>query len=303
MSQTRGEVIEPGLAKFQALLGEAAAGVEAALDGLLPADDTTLGAAMRYGALSGGKRLRAWLALESARLFHVPAVQALRAAAAVECIHAYSLIHDDLPAMDDDDLRRGKPTVHVRWDEATAILAGDALQALAFEILAAPHGAIDPRLQVRLIASLARAAGAMGMVGGQALDVAASSAAVPLDLEHTSALQGLKTGALMIWAAESGAILGRSDTSALRAYAADLGLAFQIRDDILDVEGDPQATGKRLRKDEAAGKATFVALLGLDGSRARARELVERACDSLAPYGSSAGNLRLAAEFVVGRTA
>lgn len=303
MSQGGADVIEPGLARFQALLGEAAAGVEAALDGLLPADDTTLGAAMRYGALSGGKRLRAWLALESARLFHVPAVQALRAAAAVECIHAYSLIHDDLPAMDDDELRRGKPTVHVRWDEATAILAGDGLQALAFEILAAPQGAIDPRLQVRLIASLARAAGAMGMVGGQALDVAASSAAVPLDLEHISALQGLKTGALIIWAAESGAILGRSDTSALRAYAADLGLAFQIRDDILDVEGDPEAAGKRLRKDEAAGKATFVALLGLDGARARARELAASACDSLAPYGSSAGNLRLAAEFVVGRAA
>ena len=226
-----------------------------------------------------------------------------RAAAAVECVHAYSLIHDDLPAMDDDDLRRGQPTVHVRWDEATAILAGDALQALAFEILSSPQGAIDPRLQVRLIAGLARASGAMGMVGGQALDIAAEKAAAPLDLEHTTALQALKTGALIIWAAESGAILGRSDTSALRAYAADLGLAFQIRDDILDVEGDPEAAGKRLRKDEAAGKATFVALLGLDGARARARELVERACDSLGPYGSAAGNLRLGAEFVIGRSA
>lgn len=287
--------------RFQSLLSEAAATVEAELAGLLPSDDTTLGAAMRHGVLSGGKRLRAYLALESASLFRVPFTQALRTAAAVECIHAYSLIHDDLPCMDDDDLRRGQPTVHVKWDEATAVLAGDALQALAFEILASSRGAIEPRLQVRLIARLAAAAGAMGMVGGQALDIAAETAATPLDLDQTTALQGLKTGALIVWAAESGAILGRTDAAPMRAYASDLGLAFQIRDDILDLEGDPEAAGKRLRKDEAAGKATFVSLLGLEGARRRARDLVARACDTLAPYGSAAANLRLAAEFVVSR--
>ncbi len=286
---------------FHALLGEAAASVEALLDTLLPAADTTLGAAMRHGALSGGKRLRAYLALESAALFRVPPAQALRAAAAVECIHAYSLIHDDLPCMDDDDLRRGQPTVHVKWDEATAVLAGDALQTLAFEILASPRGAIDPRLQVRLITSLAQAAGAMGMVGGQALDIAAETAAAPLDLEQISALQGLKTGALIIWAAEAGALLGRSDIAPMRAYAADLGLAFQIRDDILDVEGDPEAAGKRLGKDAAAGKATFVSLLGVEGARRLAEDLAARACETLAPYGSAAGNLRRAAEFAVAR--
>ncbi|WP_299133775.1 farnesyl diphosphate synthase [uncultured Amaricoccus sp.] len=295
--------MQPDAPAFHARLGDAAASVEALLETLLPAADTTLGAAMRHGALSGGKRMRAYLAMESAALFRVPPAQALRAAAAVECVHAYSLIHDDLPCMDDDDLRRGQPTVHVKWDEATAVLAGDALQALAFEILASPQGAIDPRLQVRLITRLAQAAGAMGMVGGQALDIAAETAAAPLDLEQISALQGLKTGALIIWAAESGAVLGRSDIAPLRAYAADLGLAFQIRDDILDVEGDPEVTGKRLRKDAAAGKATFVSLLGIDRARGLAEELVARACDTLVPYGSAAGNLRNAAEFALARGA
>ncbi|MER2507732.1 MAG: farnesyl diphosphate synthase [Amaricoccus sp.] len=295
--------MQPDAPAFHARLGDAAASVEALLETLLPAADTTLGAAMRHGALSGGKRMRAYLAMESAALFRVPPAQALRAAAAVECVHAYSLIHDDLPCMDDDDLRRGQPTVHVKWDEATAVLAGDALQALAFEILASPQGAIDPRLQVRLITRLAQAAGAMGMVGGQAIDIAAETAAAPLDLEQISALQGLKTGALIVWAAESGAVLGRSDIAPLRAYAADLGLAFQIRDDILDVEGDPEVTGKRLRKDAAAGKATFVSLLGIDRARGLAEELVARACDTLVPYGSAAGNLRNAAEFALARGA
>lgn len=289
--------------QFPEMLARSARAVEAVLADLLPPEGGALEAAMRYGVLQGGKRLRAFLALESAALFNVPRVQALRAAAAVECVHGYSLIHDDLPAMDDDDLRRGKPTVHRVWDEATAILAGDALQTLAFEILASDHGGIDPRLRVRLIQGLAQAAGWHGMAGGQALDIAAETAPAPLDLEQTTALQALKTGALIIWAAESGAILGRSDAGPLRAYAADLGLAFQIRDDILDVEGDPEAAGKRLRKDEAAGKATFVSLLGLDGARARAEALVARACDHLAAYGSAAGNLRLAASFALDRAA
>jgi farnesyl diphosphate synthase len=205
--------------------------------------------------------------------------------------------------MDDDELRRGKPTVHVKWDVATAVLAGDALQALAFEILTAPQGGIDPRIQARLVLRLAQAAGAAGMVGGQALDIAAETVAAPLDIEQVTALQALKTGALFGWAVESGAILGRSDPTPLHRYAEALGLAFQIRDDILDVEGDPEAAGKRLNKDEARGKATFVALLGVEGARQKARDLVADACDSLAPYGSAAGNLRLAAQFALSREA
>ncbi len=287
--------------QFHARLSQAATSAEETLERLLPADDTTLGEAMRYAVLSGGKRLRAFLALESAALFRAPPAQALRAAAAAECVHAYSLVHDDLPCMDDDDTRRGKPTVHVKWDEATAVLAGDALQTLAFEILAAPQSGIDPRIQTRLIARLADAIGARGMVGGQALDIAAGTAGAPLDLGAVTDLQALKTGALIIWSAESGAILGRSDTAPMRDYAADLGLAFQIRDDILDVEGDADLAGKKLRKDADAGKATFVSLLGIDGARARARDLVARACDTLAPYGSAAENLRRAARFAIAR--
>ncbi len=287
--------------QFHALLSQQATRAEEALDAFLPAADTTLGAAMRHAALSGGKRLRAFLALESAAMFRVPTAQGLRTAAAVECIHAYSLVHDDLPCMDDDALRRGQPTVHVKWDEATAVLAGDALQALAFEILASPQGGIEPRLQVRLMLRLAQAGGALGMVGGQALDVAAGAAEAALDLDQITDLQGLKTGALFVWAAESGAILGRSDVEPLRRYAEALGLAFQISDDILDVEGDAAAEGKRLRKDGEQGKATFVSLLGVHDARRRARALVDEACDVLAPYGSAAGNLRLAAKFVQDR--
>jgi farnesyl diphosphate synthase len=287
--------------QFHAVLSQQATRAEAALDGLLPAGDTTLGAAMRHAVLGGGKRLRAFLALESASMFRVPPGQALRAAAAVECIHAYSLVHDDLPCMDDDDLRRGQPTVHVKWDEATAVLVGDALQALAFEVLAAPQGGIEPRQQVRLILRLAQAAGASGMVGGQAFDVAAEKAPAPLDIDAISDLQALKTGALFVWAAESGAILGRSDIEPLRRYASAFGLAYQISDDIMDIEGDPESAGKRLRKDEERGKATFVSLLGLEGAQAKARDLVAAACDSLSPYGSAAGNLRLAAQFVLVR--
>jgi farnesyl diphosphate synthase len=293
--------MEPGPDRFAAVLAAAAAETEAALEGLLPAADAPLGAPMRHAVLGGGKRLRAFLALESAALFRVPKPQALRAAAAVECMHAYSLVHDDLPCMDDDALRRGQPTVHVRWDEATAVLTGDALQTLAFEILAAPQVGFDPRIQLRLIARLAAAAGTLGMVGGQVLDIAAETAPAPLGLGEVTTLQALKTGALIGWAAEAGAILGQSDIARLGAYAADLGLAFQIRDDILDVDGDAQAAGKRLRKDEDRGKATFVSLLGLAGARQRARDLVVAACDTLAPYGSAADNLRLAAQFAVSR--
>ena len=293
--------MDQGILQFHAVLSQAATRVEAALEGLLPAADTTLGAAMRHAVLSGGKRLRAFVAMEAASIFRVPAAQPLRTAAAVECIHAYSLVHDDLPCMDDDAVRRGQPTVHVKWDEATAVLAGDALQTLAFEILAGPQGGIDPRLQTRLVLHLAQAAGAMGMVGGQALDIAAETAAAPLGVEEITDLQALKTGALFVWAAESGAILGRQDPEPLSRYGAALGLAFQIGDDILDVKGDAEAAGKRLRKDDARGKATFVSLLGLEGAEAKARDLVAAACDTLAPYGSAAGNLRLAARFALER--
>ncbi|HRO10495.1 polyprenyl synthetase family protein [Amaricoccus sp.] len=292
--------MDAGLLQFHAVLSQHATRVEAALDGLLPPGDTTLGAAMRH-AVAGGKRLRAFLAVEAAAMFRVPPGQALRTAAAVECIHAYSLVHDDLPCMDDDDLRRGQPTVHVKWDEATAVLVGDALQALAFEVLAAPQGGIEPRLQVRLMLRLAQAAGALGMVGGQAIDIAAETAPAPLDLAAVTELQALKTGALFVWAAESGAILGRQDPEPLRHYAQAFGLAFQIADDLLDVGGDAEAAGKRLRKDEGRGKATFVALMGAEAAERRARELVEAAEESLAAYGSAAANLRAAARFVLGR--
>ncbi|MEM8570269.1 MAG: polyprenyl synthetase family protein [Pseudomonadota bacterium] len=289
------------LLQFHAILSQCATRVEDVLNIVLPAQDALLGAPIRHAALSGGKRLRAFLAIESASLFRVPPGQALRTAAAVECVHAYSLVHDDLPAMDDDATRRGKPTIHVKWDEATAILTGDALLTLAFDILSAPQGGIDPRVQVRLISRLARCAGVDGMVGGQVLDITAEHSMARLDFDDIAMLQGLKTGALISWAAESGAILGRQDTAPLQSYAKDLGLAFQIRDDILDVEGDPETVGKSLRKDEAAGKATFVSLLGLEGARQRAQELADSACSHLSPYGSAAANLRLAAEFAIGR--
>lgn len=255
--------------------------------------------AMRY-ALQGGKRLRAFLVLEGAALHGIAAGTAMPAAAAVEALHAYSLIHDDLPCMDDDDLRRGLPTVHVQWDEATAVLAGDALQALAFELCCDP--ALGPAEQrVELAVSLARAAGAEGMVLGQALDIAAETAERPLTLEEITALQAGKTGALFSFAAEAGAILAGSDREPLRRYARALGLAFQIADDILDVEGDAAKTGKRVGKDAAAGKATFVSLLGLGAAKARAEDLVEEACGALEPYGDAAENLRQAARFVIAR--
>lgn len=286
---------------FPAALETAAQETETALRSLLPAADTVVGEAMRYAALSGGKRLRAFLTIETATLFRVPKSQSVRAAAAVECIHAYSLVHDDLPAMDDDDLRRGKPTVHRKWDEATAILAGDALQAMAFGILSAPQTAPDPTIRCRLVSRLAHAAGAHGMVGGQALDIAAGNLRASLTLDEIGQLQALKTGALIQWSVEAGAILGKSDATNLIAYASALGLAFQIQDDILDVTGTPETTGKATGKDVDAGKATFVSLLGLDGARGKARDLVSTACDTLEPYGSAARNLRLAAEYVISR--
>jgi len=261
--------------------------------------DLPVVAAMRH-ALKGGKGLRGFLVIEGGRLHGVAPDQAVFAAAAVEAMHAYSLVHDDLPCMDDDDLRRGQPTVHRAWDEATAVLAGDALQALAFEIIAGEEG-VPADIRARLVAGLARAAGVSGMVGGQALDIAAESAGRPLDLDQITRLQALKTGALIGWSAEAGAVIARTDPAPLARYAAALGLAFQIADDILDVEGDAGKAGKRLRKDADAGKATFVSHLGLEGARARAKELVTEAELALEGYGEAAQTLREAARFVIAR--
>ena len=257
--------------------------------------------AMRYAALSGGKRLRSFLVLEGAQLYGVRPQQADRAAAAVECIHAYSLVHDDLPAMDDDELRRGKPTVHVKWDEATAILAGDALQAMAFQVLASPRTTADANIRLRLITSLSEAAGANGMVLGQMQDIAAETASKPLSLAAITDLQSNKTGALFNWAAEAGPVLGNSNTTVMQDYANAIGLAFQITDDILDIEGDAGKAGKRLQKDKEAGKATFVSLLGMDGAKAKASELTEQACDGLEVFGGTGDNLRQLARFIIDR--
>lgn len=274
--------------------------VQQALDAALrDRADVPVVKAMRY-TLQGGKRLRAFLVLESAALHGIAQPSALPAAAAVEALHAYSLVHDDLPCMDDDDLRRGQPTIHVKWDEATAVLAGDALQTLAFELCCDPAlGPADRR--VALVAALAKASGAEGMVLGQALDIAAETAPTPLSLDEITQLQAGKTGALISFAAEAGAILAGADRSALAAYAKALGLAFQIADDILDVTGDAGKAGKKLRKDAHAGKATFVSLLGLDGARKRAHDLVEEAEAALSPYGNAADSLRQAARFVIAR--
>lgn len=251
-------------------------------------------------ATKGGKCLRGFLVLESARLHGVDPTRAIWPAAAIEALHAYSLVHDDLPCMDDDDLRRGRATVHIKWDEATAVLVGDALHTLAFELVARPEcGAAEVRAD--LVLSLARASGAQGMVMGQALDMAAETAGVPLNLKQIAALQAGKTGALIEWSSCAGARLAGDDPRSLSLYAKALGLAFQIADDILDIEGDTAKAGKRLQKDAEAGKATFVSLLGLDSAKSRAQELVDQACDALSPYGDEAATLQDAARFVISR--
>ncbi len=296
-------------ATFHERLAAHAAAVESALARLLPAEgggpgEDALIAAMRYATLGGGKRLRAFLAIEAGALFGAEGAGPVRAGAAAECLHAYSLVHDDLPAMDDDDMRRGKPTVHKAWDEATAILAGDALQTLAFEILADPATHADGAVRARLCLRLAQAAGAAGMVGGQALDLGAESSETPLDAAGVTRLQALKTGALIEVSAEMGACLGgasESEIGRIRSYARALGEAFQIADDLLDVTGSEAETGKRVGKDRGAGKATFVDILGIDGARARACELVDLAEAELAPFGPAAGPLAAAARFSVER--
>jgi len=287
---------------FRDVLAAHAARVETCLDGIFgELGQGRLPDAIRHAAMSGGKRLRAFLVLEGCDLYGVRPQHADRAAAAVECIHAYSLVHDDLPAMDDDDMRRGKPTVHVKWDEATAILAGDALQTMAFEILASPRTSADANIRLRLLSSLANAAGPEGMVLGQMLDIEAETAKLPLNLDDITTLQANKTGKLFRWSAEAGPIMGNANTEVMRKYADALGLAFQITDDILDVEGDQEKAGKRLQKDEAAGKATFVSLLGMDAAKSRAEALVQEACDGLSLFGGTGDRLRQLARFVIDR--
>lgn len=279
---------------FAQALGAATGAVSEQLNAAIAAQpESRVRAAMTH-AVQGGKGLRGFLVLQSAALHGVGRDPALNAAAAIEAMHTYSLVHDDLPAMDDDDLRRGRPTVHRAFDEATAILAGDALQALAFDLCARTGS-------TALVADLARAAGAAGMVLGQARDIAAETATVPLTLDQITRLQAGKTGALFGWACTAGPVMTGADAAPLAGYAHALGLAFQIADDILDAEGDAAMAGKRLRKDAAAGKATFVSLLGLEPSRVRAAALIAQACEALAPYGVRADPLREAARFVISR--
>ncbi len=271
---------------------------------LTPPDDPRrkLYEAMRHAAIGGGKRMRPLLVCAACDLFNVDRARALRVAVAIECIHVYSLIHDDLPCMDDDDLRRGKPTVHIAFDEATAVLAGDSLHALAFDLLADPETHPDPGVRAELVAELAKASGPAGMAGGQMMDLAAE--AETFDLPTVTRLQQLKTGALIGFCLEAGAIMGHVQSDGrtrLRGYARDLGLAFQIADDLLDVEGDPAATGKAVGKDAAAGKATFVSLLGVERARQQAGMLVEQAIAHLASFGSEADPLRAIAHYVVER--
>lgn len=259
--------------------------------------------AMRHGVLGGGKRFRPFLLINSASLFNVPAHEALTAAAAIECIHCYSLIHDDLPAMDNDEMRRGRPTVWKAFDEWTAILAGDGLQALAFELLSAPQVNGDATVRAALVHTLAVASGSPGMVGGQALDLEAgiTTNSANADANHITRLQAMKTGRLIRAACEMGAILGHAnarDRAALQAYGDALGVAFQISDDLLDAEGHASTVGKATGKDEAAGKATLVSLLGVADARVRLEETVALAIDALAPFGPAANVLRDAARFM-----
>ncbi len=258
--------------------------------------------AMRHAAIGGGKRLRPLLVVAACELFHVDRERALRVGLAVECVHTYSLIHDDLPAMDDDALRRGKPTVHVAFDEATAILAGDSLHALAFEILADEATHEDPFVRAELVTELARAAGPAGMAGGQMMDLVAEEA--QFDLATTTRLQQLKTGALIAFSVEAGAIMGKASMelrARLRGYARDLGLAFQIADDLLDVEGSADCAGKAVGKDQGRGKATFVSLFGVERARRQAEMLIDQAVAHLHPFGAEADLLRAIARFTIER--
>jgi farnesyl diphosphate synthase len=286
---------------FNVQLNDTASIVEIALKEMLQKQGNDLmSAPIRHAVLNGGKRLRAFLVIHSCNIFEVQKDTAIQAAIAIECLHAYSLVHDDLPCMDDDELRRGKPTVHVKWDEATATLTGDALQALAFELIASlPH--TDAIRIVELLKKLAKASGMQGMVLGQAQDIQAEKSKVNLNINDITSLQQNKTGALIEWSAISGAILSNHDDRKLLDYAKSIGLAFQIQDDILDIEGDAVLAGKRLQKDVSAGKATFVSLLGIENAKLRAKELIEEAIDALSDYGDKAEPMRQVAKFIIER--
>jgi len=304
-------------AQFQERLNQVAQDTEALLGQLLDASPSgeELGRparlldAMRYASLGAGKRFRPFLVVESAALFGVDRQNALMAGAALECVHCYSLVHDDLPAMDNDDLRRGQPTVHKAFDDATAILAGDGLLTFAFEILARRETHADPTVRVELVQALARAAGLGGMVGGQMLDLAAEGRfdggkVQRLQEQGVLTLQAMKTGALLKYACRAGGILGqatRPQRDALERYGAAVGQAFQIADDLLDVEGDPALVGKQTGKDAVAGKATIVGILGVDGAKARLRTIVADAEAALKPFGQAADVLIAGAKFVAER--
>ncbi|WP_201829758.1 polyprenyl synthetase family protein [Microvirga zambiensis] len=304
----------PSTSTFTTRLSDAAEIVEASLQALL-ADKAAPGelarpprlmAAMRHATLSGGKRLRPFLTLEAARLFGAEGQGPLRAGCAVELLHCYSLVHDDLPSMDDDDMRRGRPTVHKAFDEATAILVGDALQTLAFEVLADPATAEDAAIRADLVLGLARASGLGGMVGGQLLDLSAEGRYGSAELGEADVrlLQMMKTGAILTFSVEAGAILGKADAAArqkLVAYGRALGAAFQVADDILDREASAEALGKRTGKDQEKGKATLVDLLGMDGARSECNRLVAAAEAALDDFGPHAQILRDAVRFVVER--
>ena len=286
-------------------LTQIAADIDQEFDALLklPGDARDrLYAAMRHAAIGGGKRLRPLLVTATAALFHVDRAVAVRVGTAVEAIHVYSLVHDDLPCMDDDDMRRGKPTVHRAFDDATAVLAGDSLHALAFEILASPQTHPDPFIRGELVSTLALASGPEGMAGGQMMDIEAENAT--FDLQTVMRLQALKTGALIAASVEMGAILGHippEGRTHLRGYARDIGLAFQIADDILDVEGDPELAGKALQKDADAGKGTFVSVMGLERAKQQAEMLVAQANEHLSCYGTEANLLRAIANYITER--
>ena len=286
-------------------LRKSAEAVNLTLERLLEMHDdpeTELIEAMRYAVLDGGKRIRPFLTVSSADLFNVETERSLRVAAAIEMVHCYSLVHDDLPAMDDDELRRGQPTCHVKYGEATAILAGDALLTRAFEVLADDKTHPDPHVRSDLVMALSRAAGSAGMVGGQMLDLIAEES--DLNMPEITRLQRMKTGMLIAVSCEAGAVLGKATqgaSHALHAYAHDLGLAFQIADDLLDVEGDEKTVGKMTGKDEEAGKATFVSLLGVERAREQAQMLVAQACEHLDLFGEKADSLKNMARFVVDR--
>lgn len=294
------------MSSFLTRLDAVATDVEAALERWLPEPigrQAVIMEAMRYAALGGGKRLRPFLVIETARLLGGPEESALQVGCALECLHVYSLVHDDLPCMDDDDLRRGKPTVHKAYDEATAVLAGDGLLTFAFELLARKDCHADPAVRAGLVADLAIAGGTFGMIGGQVIDITVSE--TERDEALVTDLQARKTGALIRYATQAGVTLSggtEADMARLTDYATRLGLAFQIQDDVLDVEGDATQMGKAVRKDEDLGKATFVSLLGLETAKKRARELGEEAKDALSPYGDKAESLIGAVDFVLERT-